>query len=278
MSIKSILLGVALAVSLSVTDSLSAADASLKTQKEKVSYAVGFQIGNNLDRQGYEVDVDTLAQAIKDVVNGGQPKMDMNESRSILQTYQKELQAKAEAKRAAQAEPNKKAGAAFLAENKKKAGVVELPSGLQYKVIKSGSGKAVGKNDTVTVNYKGTLIDGTEFDSSYKRGQPATFNVKGVIKGWTEALLKMKEGDKWQLFIPSDLAYGDRAMGASIPPGSTLVFEVELIKTTSPKPITSDIIKVPSAEEMAKGAKIETIKAEDLEKLEAEAKANKNKK
>ena len=151
--------------------------------------------------------------------------------------------------------------------------MVTLPSGLQYKVIAEGAGDSPAAHDQVTVNYRGKLIDGTEFDSSYKRGEPATFGVSGVIKGWTEALQLMKPGAKWELYIPSALAYMERGSGAQIGPNSTLIFDVELVSVKkqepppTPEPVTSDIIKVPSKEEMEKGAKIEVIKKEDLDKL-----------
>ncbi len=248
---------------------------ALESQKDKVSYAIGLSVGTSLQRQGFEVDPDILSRAMRDVLDGKEPAMTEADARQVLQAYNDERAQKMEAERAAQAAKNKEAGAAWLAENAKKEGVIVTDSGLQYKVLTEGSGKAVTQSDTVTVNYHGTLIDGTVFDSSVDRGQPATFRVTGVIPGWTEALLKMKVGDKWQLYIPSDLAYGDRAMGDKIKPGSTLIFEVELVDTVSPQPITSDIIKVPSAEEMKKGAQIETIKAEDVERLRKEAEAAK---
>jgi FKBP-type peptidyl-prolyl cis-trans isomerase FklB len=146
-----------------------------------------------------------------------------------MNTFKEEMTKKQEEAMKKAAEKNKKDGAAFLAENKKKEGVVTLPSGLQYKIITQGTGNTPKATDTVTVNYRGSLVDGTEFDSSYKRGQPATFPVNGVIKGWTEALQLMKEGAKWQLFIPSDLAYGEKGAGNVIGPNATLIFDVELI-------------------------------------------------
>ena len=246
--------------------------ASLESQKDKVSYAIGYNIGMNLKNQGYDVDPAIIGNAIGDVLSGKEPAMSETDARQALQQYQQEMFQKREQERAALAEANREAGTAWLAENAKKDGVVTLESGLQYKVLTQGSGAdSPAPQDTVKVNYRGTLIDGTEFDSSYERGQPAQFKVSGVIPGWTEALQKMKVGDKWQLFIPSQLAYGDRQQGATIKPGSTLIFETELLEIIKPQPITSDIIKVPSAEEMKKGAKIETIKAADLKRLEEEA-------
>ncbi len=252
----------------------------LKTQKDKVSYGVGMNIGSNLKRSGFDVDVDLLAAAIKDVVAGKDPRMTEEEARTAVMGYQQELRAKKDEERKQLAEKNRKAGQEFLAANKSKEGVkthsVTLPDGstaeLQYKVLTDGPGAPPSSNDTVTVNYKGTLIDGREFDSSAKQGKPAQFPVNGVIKGWTEALKLMKTGSKWQLFIPSTLAYGDNQSGPLIEPGSTLIFEVELISAQAPtppptpQPLTSDIIRVPSAEELKKGAKVEVLKPEDVER------------
>jgi FKBP-type peptidyl-prolyl cis-trans isomerase FklB len=244
---------------------------AFKDEREKVSYALGLNIGTNWKRNDIDVDPDVVFKAVKDVMSGKEPAMTEQEAQAALMGYQQELMAKQEKKRKEQGEVNKKAGDDFLAANKSKDGVKTLPSGLQYKVEKSGSGDSPKADDTVVVNYKGTLIDGTEFDSSYKRGQPATFRVGGVIKGWQEALQLMSPGSKWQLFVPADLAYGEYGHPPSIPPNATLIFEVELVSIQPPAadtrtPITSDIIKVPSAEEMKKGAKIERIKPEDLDK------------
>jgi FKBP-type peptidyl-prolyl cis-trans isomerase FklB len=203
----------------------------LTTQKDKLSYSVGIDMGNSLKRNSIEIDPDMLLKGIKDAMTGEKTLMTEQEIRETIQTAQKEFQAKQQEKMKAVGEKNKKEGETFLAENKIKEGIKTLPSGLQYKVISAGSGTMPKATDTVTVNYKGMLIDGTEFDSSYKRGEPATFAVNGVIKGWTEALLLMKEGAKWQLFIPSDLAYGERgAMGGPIGPNAVLIFDVELVK------------------------------------------------
>ena len=200
----------------------------LKTKKDKVSYAIGLDMGNNLKKSDLEIDPDILARAIKDVMSGGKTVMTDQEAKETLMALQKEIQAKQQERNKAIGEKNKKDGDEYLAKNKKKAGVKTLPSGLQYKVLTDGKGKSPKASDTVTVNYAGTLIDGTEFDSSYKRGQPVSFPVGGVIKGWTEALQLMKEGSKWQLVIPSDLAYGEQGR-PGIPPNSVLIFEVELI-------------------------------------------------
>lgn len=200
----------------------------LKTEKDKLSYAIGMDMGTGLKRNAIEVDADIIARGIKDVLSGSKPLMTNEEVRTVLMAAKQELQAKQQERMKTLGEKNKREGEAFLAMNKKKKGVKVLPSGLQYKVITEGKGEAPKATDTVTVNYKGTLIDGTEFDSSYKRGEPATFPVNGVIKGWTEALQLMKEGSKWQLVIPAELAYGERG-GGPIGPNSVLIFEVELL-------------------------------------------------
>src|ERR1041385_7933820 len=262
---------------------LRAADKpEFKDAREKHSYSVGANWGNSLKRQEVDVDLEVLINGLREAF-AGQSALTDEELRESMMALNKEIRAKQEEKRKVQGEKNKQEGEKFLAENKTKSGVTALPSGLQYKVMSEGSGDSPKPGDTVTVNYRGTLIDGTEFDSSFKRGQPATFSVTGVIKGWTEALELMKPGAKWQLFIPPDLAYGERGSGQSIGPNATLIFEVELISSKPPtppaaanpaqaQPVTSDIIKVPSKEELEKGAKIEVIKAADLEKLQKEQK------
>jgi len=203
----------------------------LKDQKDKISYIVGMDIGNNLKKQSIGVNTKVLAKGIEDALAGAKPLLTEQEIQETMMAFQKEMLAK----QAEVAKKNKTEGEAFLAENKKKEGVKTLPSGLQYKVIKAGTGKKPKSSDTVTVNYRGTLIDGTEFDSSYKRGQPATFQVTGVIPGWTEALQLMQEGAKWQLFVPSNLAYGERGAGGVIGPNATLLFEIELISVQEKK-------------------------------------------
>jgi FKBP-type peptidyl-prolyl cis-trans isomerase FklB len=262
-----------------------AADAELKDEKSKVSYGIGMNIGQNLKRSGFEVDVDILAGAIKDAVADKTPKMTETEAREVIMAYQQGIRAKREEERGKIAEANRKTGDAWLAENKKKEGVkvkeVTLPDGtkaeLQYKVLKEGTGASPGANDNVTVEYRGTLIDGKEFDSSAKHGQPGKFSPSRVIPGWREALQMMKPGAKWQLFIPAQLAYGDAGQGPVIEPGSTLLFDVELVSVEAvqppppAQPLTSDIIRVPSAEELKKGAKVEVLKAEDVERQMREA-------
>ena len=246
-----------------------------KDDKEKNGYALGMNVGVNWKRQGmpYEMlNLDSFARGLKDALSGSPTLLTEPEVRAALMALQQTVveQKKVEAEKA------KEAGVKFLADNKAKPGVITLPSGLQYKIITAGKGESPKAEDTVTVDYRGTLVDGTEFDSSYKRGQPATFRVSGVIKGWTEALQLMKPGSKWELYIPNELAYGESAPpGSGIPAGAPLVFEVSLQSFSKPtpvtpppmpQPITSDIIKVPSAEELKRGAKIETIKAEDIQK------------
>jgi FKBP-type peptidyl-prolyl cis-trans isomerase FklB len=245
----------------------------LADEKSRVSYAIGMMLGHNWQQQGLEVDPDIFARAVKDIQAGGKTLLTEQEMHETLVNFQKEFAAKQQKRRAELAEKDKQEGEAFLAANKEKPGVQTLPDGLQYLVITNGTGPVPGPNDTVTVNYRGTLINGTEFDSSYKRGQPAQFPVGGVIHGWTEALEKMPVGSKWKLFIPAGLAYGEQG-NRGIPPNSTLIFEVELLDAKSPAPpkaaapLTSDIIKVPSAEEMKKGAKIEVIKSDEAAKAE----------
>jgi FKBP-type peptidyl-prolyl cis-trans isomerase FklB len=261
----------------------AADDASgLKDQKEKLSYGIGMSIGGNLKRAGFDVDVDILAGAIKDVLGGKETKLTDQQSREVIQTYQKEMSMKREEERKKVAEKNRAEGEAFLAQNKKKDGIktqtVTLPDGkttaeFQYKVITPGSGTPPKTTDTVNVNYRGTLINGKEFDSSAKLGKPYKTPVTGVIKGWIEALQMMPPGAKWELYLPSTLAYGDFGSPPMIEPGSALVFEMELVNVETPQPLTSDIIKVPSAEELKKGAKIEVLKPEDVERLTREAAA-----
>ncbi len=212
------------AVSLSV--SAFAKDAGeFKTDKQKFSYTVGFQLGQNLKRQNLDIDPKIVSQGMQSALSGTAPKLTPDQMRASVEAYQKKEQEKTEAL----AKKNLEIGQAFLDANKKKEGVVTLPSGLQYKVIAEGKGKQPKSTDTVVAHYRGTLIDGTEFDSSYKRNEPATFPVAGVIKGWQETLPLMKEGAKWQVYIPSDLAYGARGAGNAIGPNQVLIFDIELL-------------------------------------------------
>jgi FKBP-type peptidyl-prolyl cis-trans isomerase FklB len=218
---------------------------TLKTQKDKFSYALGMKMGENLHKQTVPVDPAIVARGLRDGLAGGKTLLSDDEAQNALNEVQKEMRDRQQAKMQEAGAANKKEGEAFLAGNKGKEGVVTLPSGLQYKILKEGTGPKPTASDSVVCNYRGTFIDGKEFDSSYKRGQPATFPVTGVIKGWTEALQLMPVGSKWQLFIPSDLAYGD-AGRPGIEPSSTLTFEVELLsiqdksKEKAPEPKDPD--------------------------------------
>lgn len=200
---------------------------------------MGMNLGIGLHKQGLTLDPALVARGLRDSMNGGKTAMTEDEAHSALQQFQTEVRAKMQATAQAQGATNRKTGEEFLQANKNKPGVITLPSGLEYKILKEGDGPKPTASDTVTCNYRGTLIDGKEFDSSYKRGKPASFPVGGVIKGWTEALQLMPVGSTWELFIPADLAYGDRGAGPDIGPGDTLIFQVELLsidKNTPPNP------------------------------------------
>ena len=201
----------------------------LKTPKDKLSYALGMNLGNNLHKETVDIDAAIVLRGLKDALAAGKTLLTEDEARAALTQLQTEVRGKQQEKMKVAGEMNKKESVEFLAANKAKEGVVTLPSGLQYKILTAGTGPKPAVSDTVVCNYRGTLISGAEFDSSYKRGQPASFPVNGVIKGWTEALQLMPVGSKWQLFVPSELGYGDRGAGADIGPGATLIFEVELL-------------------------------------------------
>jgi FKBP-type peptidyl-prolyl cis-trans isomerase FklB len=206
---------------------------TLKTPKDKASYAIGMNIGKGvaakLKQQPVDVDQAILLRGMKDALAGGKLLLTEEEERTVLMQLSLEARKKQEEQMKVAADANKKIGGEFLTANKAKDGVVTLPSGLQYKILTAGTGPKPTAADTVSCNYRGTLIDGSEFDSSYKRGQPASFALNQVIKGWTEALQLMPVGSKWQLFIPSDLAYGDPGRGPQIGPGAALIFEIELL-------------------------------------------------
>lgn len=223
--------------------------AALTTTKDKFSYALGMNLGaglgGNLHKQAVEFDPNLVAQGLKDAMLGSKTRLTEEEARAVLMQVQTDVRKKQQEKVQQASAVNKQEGEAFLAANKSKEGVVTLPSGLQYKILQAGTGAKPTAADTVVCNYKGTLINGTEFDSSYKRGEPATFPVGGVIKGWTEALQLMPTGSKWQLFIPSALAYGEHGAGQDIGPDATLVFEVEMI---SIQPKTAEKPQEPAAE------------------------------
>ncbi len=258
---------------------------AFKDEKAKVGYAIGINIGTNLKYGNYDIDLDELMAGIKDVLAGRDLKLTQQEARTAIMSYRREVQEKI-------ADQNLKEGQAFLAANKDKPGVkvteVKLPDGktaeMQYKILTEGTGPIPKATDVVKVNYRGTTIDGKEFDSTAKHGgQPAKFPVRGVIHGWTAALEMMPVGSKWEVYLPASLAYGDYGHGPAIQPGATLIFDIELLGIETPaappakaQPLTSDIIKVPSAEELKKGAKIQVIPASEAEKMAKEA-ANKTK-
>jgi len=196
---------------------------------------IGSGLGANLKKQSVDVDSTLVSQGLKDAMSGGKTRLTQEEAQAVLKEVQTEVQKEQQAKMKEAADKNKTEGEAFLASNKSKDGVVTLPSGLQYKILTAGTGPKPTASDSVKCNYRGTLINGTEFDSSYKRGQPATFAVGQVVKAWTEALQLMPVGSKWQLFVPSSLAYGERGAGAEIGPNATLIFEVELLSIEKAK-------------------------------------------
>ena len=222
------------------TSTAKSAPLTLNTPKDKQSYAIGINVGKglsqNLKQTGVDIDPAILVRGIKDVLAGDKQSMTDQEAQATLTALQADMRKTQQLKQEQVSEANKKEGDEFLAANKTKEGVTALPDGLQYKVLQEGTGPKPTANDSVTVNYRGTLLNGTEFDSSYKRGQPATFQVGQIIKGWTEALQLMPVGSKWQIFIPSELAYGPRGAGRDIGPNACLVFEVELL-SIQPKPV-----------------------------------------
>ncbi len=201
----------------------------LKTEKDKESYALGMNVGKSLKKDGVDIDPRIVARAIADTLAGSKTLLTDEEARTALMTLQSDVRKRQTAQTDAVGQTNKQEGDAFLAANKNQQGVTTLPDGLQYKILKEGEGPKPTAADSVVCNYRGTLLNNKEFDSSYKRGQPATFPVSGVIKGWTEALQLMPVGSKWQIVVPPDLGYGARGAGADIGPNSTLVFEIELL-------------------------------------------------
>jgi FKBP-type peptidyl-prolyl cis-trans isomerase FklB len=205
----------------------------LKDQRDKASYSIGVNIGNGMKANSLDLNTEALMAGLQDGISGAKPQLSDKEREDTLMAFEQDLQKKETERLKQLAEKNKKEGAEFLAANKAKEGVKTLPSGLQYKVLTEGNGPQPKPTDQITVNYRGTLLDGTEFDSSYKRGQPVTLPVNGVIKAWSEALPMMKTGAKWQLFVPADLAYGEQGAGRVIGPDSTLIFEVELVSIKS---------------------------------------------
>jgi FKBP-type peptidyl-prolyl cis-trans isomerase len=218
-----------------------ASGSAFKTQKEKLSYAIGMEMGKGVKAQGIDVDPTILVQGLNDAISGGKPQMSEEELRQVIAALQQEIRQKQMQAQQAAATENKTKGDAFLAENGKKDGVVVLPDGLQYKILTAGQGKKPVETDTVLCNYKGTFLDGTEFDSSAQAGKPVPFEVKNVIPGFREVLQLMPVGSKWQVYIPSSLAYGERGAGGVIGPNATLIFEIEVVSieatpATTPTP------------------------------------------
>lgn len=223
----------------------------LKDDKDKVSYSIGLDIGNTFKKQNMDINVDVLMAGLKDAVSGNKPLLTEDQVKETMTAFSKSMMEKQTAAAKETTAKNAAIGEKFLAENKTKEGVKTTPSGLQYKVLKEGSGTSPKETDTVVTQYRGTLINGTEFDSSYKRNEPTTFPVNRVIKGWTEALLMMKPGSKYQLFIPANLAYGERGAGQDIGPNETLIFEIELL---SIKPVEAKPEGTPAATSPAPAA------------------------
>jgi len=216
---------------LTFTHPCSAAEpVELKDQNAKANYSIGYQIGGDFRRQGVEITPEVLISGVEDALSGAESRMTDEEMRNTLVSLKQRTSSAEQEAGQQSVQDNLARGEAFLAENATREGVTTLPSGLQYKVIEAGSGPSPKRTDQVTVHYRGTLIDGTEFDSSYSRNKPATFRLDRVIPGWTEGLQLMQQGAKWQLYIPAGLAYGESGSGARIPPNSALVFDVELIK------------------------------------------------
>jgi len=223
---------------------------TFETEMDKISYAIGTQAGQSFKKQELEINLEMLLRGIEDAMAGRELAISQEEMRQVMMDHRKRMMAKRQEQRKKEAAENLVKSSAFLEENKTKPGVQVLPSGLQYKVLKDGTGRTPTVTDRVKVNYRGTLVDGTEFDSSYKRGKPYEPEVTGVIPGWTEALQLMKEGAKWQLFIPHDLAYGDKGRGRTIPPNAALIFEIELL----------EILDAKAASSPSKAPQIRTIK------------------
>ncbi|MEI7672167.1 MAG: FKBP-type peptidyl-prolyl cis-trans isomerase [Deltaproteobacteria bacterium] len=241
-------------IMLLAVQAFGADDALLKSQKDKVSYTIGVYSGNNLKQQSVDVDLDIMAKGLKDSLSGGAMLLTDQEMKDAMTAFQKEMAIKQADKRKAMAEKNNKDGEAFLAENKKKDGVTTLPSGLQYKVLREGKGTSPKATDAAVVHYRGTLLNGNDFDNSYQRNEPATIKLDSVIKGWKEALPLMKEGAKWQLAIPADLAYGENGAGP-IEPNAALIFEVELISVIQGPAAVSPATKKPETKSSKPAAK-----------------------
>jgi FKBP-type peptidyl-prolyl cis-trans isomerase FklB len=229
-----ILVAILISISMMPIVSIAAEKGTLTNQEEKESYSIGYQLGEGIRGKEFDVVFKALVRGMQDALAGEEPLLSKKEMKSTVLDLQKRMRLERDKATKKQAQENLEKGKAFLEENGKKEGVVTLPSGLQYKVVAAGSGKSPKPDGTVTVHYRGTFIDGTEFDSSYSRGKPEKIQVSSVIRGWTEALPLMKKGAKWQIFLPPYLGYGDRRRGR-IAPNSTLVFDIELIAIDSAK-------------------------------------------
>lgn len=257
----------------------------LTTEKDRESYAIGMSMGmslkRDLTRAGLDVDLDTVLRGIKDSESGGPTLLNEDQMKATFGQIQRTAMMNRQKMQFEESQKNQVEGQAFLLHNKTLPGVITLTNGMQYKVITEGTGATPGPNDMVTVNYRGTDVNGKEFDSSYKTGRPFECNVSGgIIRGWTEALERMKVGSKWEIYVPPDLAYGPMGRPPVIQPNETLIFDIELLgvkpRPAPPQvqPLTSDIIEVPSADQIKKGAKIQTIKASDAEKMQEAATNN----
>ncbi|MGI8820685.1 MAG: FKBP-type peptidyl-prolyl cis-trans isomerase [Chthoniobacterales bacterium] len=240
----------------------------LKDEKDKVSYSIGLDIGNTFKKQSMDINPDILVAGMRDAISGAKPQLNEEQVKETMTNFSKAMMEKQAEQTKEAATKNATEGEKFLTENKAKEGVKTTASGLQYKVLQEGNGASPKATDTVMVNYRGTLINGTEFDSSYKRNEPASFPVNRVIKGWTEALQLMKPGAKYELFVPANLAYGERGAGGEIGPNQTLIFEVELL---SVKPASAD---APGAETGAKAGGEAKPAAESKPAAEAKPKAS----
>lgn len=273
------------AANATTADAASSGTNVLTTEKDRESYAIGMSMGmslkRDLTRAGLDVDLDTVLRGIKDSESGGPTLLTEDQMKTTFGQIQRTAMMNRQKTQFAEAQKNQVEGQAFLLRNKTLPGVITLTNGMQYKVITEGTGATPGPGDMVTVNYRGTDIDGKEFDSSYKNGRPFECNVSGgIIRGWTEALERMKVGSKWEIYLPPDLAYGPMGRPPVIQPGETLIFQIELLDVKARpappqvQPLTSDIIEVPSADQIKKGAKIQTIKASDAEKMQEAATNN----
>lgn len=251
--------------------------APFNDERQRASYAFGMYTGHQMQQAGADIDLELFTRGFKDAQTGGQMLLTPQQMQEALKEFQKSVMARQQQAREQLAAKNKKEGEEFLATHKKKPGVKTLPDGLQYTVITEGKGPKPGSNDVAVVNYRGTLVDGTEFDSTAKVGHPAQFPLTQIIPGWREALQMMPAGSVWELVVPSDLAYGETGHPPQIPPNSVLIFSIQLVSSTTPgapqpasnaQPLTSDIIAVPSAEELKKGKQPYTLKPEQVQKLQ----------